>query len=172
MQFGIKTAPGIWNSNMQRLIHGHDGKEPVKAAVIVDGVCVTGNNAEEHFANLHEFIFRLFAAGLKANISKCKFYQNQVKFLGKIVDRDGIKLDPATTSAIVKMPIPKDQSRLRSFLGSMSYIGRHVPGLREVRAPLDALVSPETKFIWGPDQDKAFNLCKSLAGNSARLLHF
>ncbi|CAL4110654.1 unnamed protein product, partial [Meganyctiphanes norvegica] len=66
----------------------------------------------------------------------------------------------------------KDQSRLRSFLGSMSYIGRHVPGLREVRAPLDALVSPETKFIWGPDQDKAFNLCKSLAGNSARLLHF
>ncbi|CAL4063727.1 unnamed protein product, partial [Meganyctiphanes norvegica] len=122
MQFGIKTAPGIWNSNMQRLIHGHDGKEPVKAAVIVDDVCVTGNNAEEHFANLHEFIFRLFAAGLKANISKCKFYQNQVKFLGKIVDRDGIKLDPATTAAIVKMPVPKDQSRLRSFLGSMSYI--------------------------------------------------
>ncbi|CAL4124625.1 unnamed protein product, partial [Meganyctiphanes norvegica] len=97
-----KLPPGIWNSNMQRLIHGHD-------------------------------------AGLKANISKCKFYQNQVKFLGKIVDRDGI---------------------------NMSYIGRHVPGLREARAPLDALLTPETKYSWGPVQDKAFNSCKILADAS------
>ena len=172
MQFGIKTAPGIWNANMQRLIHGQDGKEPVKAAVIVDDVCVTGDSPEEHFANLHEFIYRLFAAGLKANISKCKFYQNQVKFLGKIVDRDGIRLDPATTEAIVEMPRPKDKSRLRSFLGHMSYIGRHVPGLREARAPLDALLKPEAKYDWSPIHDKAFNTCKGLAGNSARLLHF
>ena len=48
MQFGIKTAPSIWNTNMQRLIHGHDGKTPVKAAVVVDDVCVTGDSAQEH----------------------------------------------------------------------------------------------------------------------------
>ena len=61
MQFGIKTAPFIWNSNMQKLIHGIDGRGPVEAACMVDDVCITGNNPAE-------------------------FFQNEVKFLGKIVD--------------------------------------------------------------------------------------
>ena len=48
MQFGIKTAPAIWNSNMQKLIHGQDGRGPVKAACMVDDVCVTGDSPQEH----------------------------------------------------------------------------------------------------------------------------
>ena len=113
MQFGIKTAPAIWNTHMQKLIHSFDGRGPVKAACVVDDVCVTGDTPQEHFDNLHEFVYRLYAAGLKANIKKCKFYQDEVKFLGKIVDRDGIKLNPATTEAIVNMPVPDDKSKLR-----------------------------------------------------------
>ena len=68
MQFGIKTAPAIWNTNMQKLIHGYGGRGPVKAACVVDDVCVTGDSPSEHFENLHEFVYRLYAAGLKANI--------------------------------------------------------------------------------------------------------
>ena len=113
MQFGIKTAPAIWNANMQKLIHGMNGRGPVEAACMVDDVCVTGKSPREHFENLHEFIYRLYAASLKANIKKCKLYQNEVKFLGKIVDRDGIRLDPSTTDAIVKMPSPDDKHKLR-----------------------------------------------------------
>ena len=98
---------------------------------MVDDVCVTGSTPQEHFENLHEFVYRLYAAGLKANIKKCKLYKNEVKFLGKIVDRDGVRLDTATTDAILKMPRPEDKGRLRSFLGHMSYISRHVPDLRK-----------------------------------------
>ena len=90
IQFGIKTAPSIWNSNMQKLIHGMDGRGPIQAACMVDDVCVTGQSPKEHFENLHEFVYRLFAAGLKANINKCKLYKDEVKFLGKIIDRNGI----------------------------------------------------------------------------------
>ena len=35
MQFGIKTAPAIWNTNMQKLIHSFNGHGPVKAACVV-----------------------------------------------------------------------------------------------------------------------------------------
>ena len=58
------------------------------------------------------FIYRLYAAGLKANIKKCKLYQNEVKFLGKIADKDGIRLDPSTTDAILRMPAPDDKKKL------------------------------------------------------------
>ena len=49
MQFGIKTAPAIWNHNMQRLIHGMDGRGPVAAACMVDDVCVAGENTSRAF---------------------------------------------------------------------------------------------------------------------------
>ena len=172
MQFGIKTAPAIWNANMQKLIHGFCNRGSVNAACMVDDVCVTGATAKEHFENLHEFIYRLYAAGLKANIKKCKFYQDEVKFLGKIVDKEGVRLDPATTEAILKMPDPSDKGKLRSFLGHMSYIGKHVPDLRKARAPLDQLLKPEVPWLWTDEHQAAFKLCKKLAGNSAMLTHF
>ena len=173
MPFGVKTAPGIWTSNMNKLIHGMGGKSPLKStACIVDDICVTGATPQEHFENLHNLIYRLYAAGLKANKYKCSLYQNEVKFLGKIIDRDGIRLDPATTSAIINMPTPSNKDKLRSFLGHMSYIGRFVPDVRLARAPLDALMKADTKFVWTADQDKAFNMCKKLASNAATLAHF
>ena len=84
MQFGIKVAPAIWNTNMRQLLHSYNGKGPIKAACVVDDICVTGDTPQEHFENLHELLYRLYAAGLKANVTKCKFYEDEVKFLGKI----------------------------------------------------------------------------------------
>ena len=71
MQFGIENAPVIWNTHMQKFIHTFDGRGPVKAAC-VDDVCLTGDTPQEHFENRHEFVYRLYAAGLKANIKKGK----------------------------------------------------------------------------------------------------
>ena len=48
MQFGIKVAPAIWNSNMRQLLHSFNGKGPIKAACVVDDICVTGNTPQEH----------------------------------------------------------------------------------------------------------------------------
>ena len=64
LMFGVKTAPAIFNSNMRKLIHSCNGKGPVKAALIVDDCCLTGSLPYEHFENLAEFIYRLWACGL------------------------------------------------------------------------------------------------------------
>ena len=61
---------------MQKLIHGMDGIRPVKAACMVNDVCMTGSSPNVHFENLFEFVYHLYATGLKANIAKCKFYQD------------------------------------------------------------------------------------------------
>ena len=82
-----------------------------------------------------------------------------------------MRLDPATTDAILKMPEPVDKSQLRSFLGHISYISRHVPDLRSARASLDKLVNPDVHFTWDQSHRDAFNKCKLLASNPA-LLNF
>ena len=83
-----------------------------------------------------------------------------------------MRLDQATTDAILKMPVPDEKSKLRSFLGHMSYIGKHVPDLRMARAPLDELLKQDVKFVWDESRQKAFVRCKMLSGNSAMLTHF
>ena len=124
---------------------------------MVDDI-LSGSSPKEHFENLAEFVYRLYACGLKAHIDKCKFYQQEVKFLGKIVDRNGIRLDTSTTDAIINMPTPQDVSKLRSFLGLVSYISKHCPDLRSARAPLDYLCKPDVKFAWSEIHEHAFNV--------------
>ena len=173
LPFGIKTAPKIFQSSMDKLIHGMDGRTPVpNTACIVDDICVTGATPQDHFNNLNELPSRLASAGLKLNSEKCKFYQHEVKFLGKIIDKDGQRVNPDNVAAILNMPSPKDKQTLRSFLGHMSYIGKHIPDLRKARAPLDALLKQDEKFIWTEVHSKAFETCKKMASSSATLAHY
>ena len=173
LPYGVKTAPKIYQSNIDRVIQGYDGRGPIpNTACVVDDICVTGATPEEHFANLTELLSRLQAAGLKLNREKCKFYQKEVKYLGKIIDKNGQRSDPETIEAIVNMPAPTDKHTLRSFLGHMSYIGKHVPDLRTARAPLDAMLKKDSKFVWEEVHSKAFNMCKELASKSVTLAHF
>ena len=172
LQFGVKTAPAIFNSQMRKLIHACNGRGPLKCAQMVDDVCLSGANPKEHFENLAELLYRLYACGLKVNKDKCSFYQDEVKFLGKIVDSRGVRLDTATTDAILNMPAPVDKSQLRSFLGHISYVSRHIPDLRSARAPLDNLIKPDVQFTWDKIHNDSFQKCKSLAANSALLTHF
>ena len=173
LPFGIKTAPKIFQSNMDKLIHGMEGKSPIpNTACIVDDICVTGATAQEHFNNLNELLSRLDSAGLKLNAEKCKFYQKEVKFLGKIVDKNGQRVNPDNVAAILNMPVPKDKQALRSFLGHMSYIGKHISNMRTARAPLDALLKQDEKFIWTETHTNAFEKCKKMASSTATLAHY
>ena len=172
LMFGVKCAPAIFNSNMRKLLHACNGRGPVKCAQMVDDVCLSGKSPKEHFENLAELLYRLYASGLKINKNKCSFYQREVKFLGKICDERGVRLDPATTDAILGMRTPADKSQLRSFLGHISYISRHIPDLKSARAPLDKLIRPDVPFAWNDEHAKAFEKCKQLASNPALLTHF
>lgn len=64
-----------------------------------------------------------------------------------MIDKNGQCMDPEAISAIVNMSAPTDKHTLRSFLGHMSYVSRHVPDVRLVRAPLDALLKMDAKFL-------------------------
>ena len=52
-----------------------------------------------------------------------------IKFLGHIIDKEGLRADPDKTAAIVKMEPPKSVSELRRFLGMANQLGKFSPSL-------------------------------------------
>ena len=167
LQYGLKTAPKIFQSNIDKLLVGIPS-----VACIVDDICITGRTPEEHFQNLETVLDRVEKAGLKCNPKKCKFYQREVKYLGRIISKDGNRMDPSAVDAITNMPSPKTRQEVQSFLGYMSYVRRHVPDVSRVTPVLSSLLKKDVKFEWTNKHEKAFQQCKKLAGNMATLAHF
>jgi hypothetical protein len=105
-------------------------------------------------------------------MEKCKFLQSEIKFLGHIVDANGIRPDPARSESIKKMPPPSDLTSLRSFLGALNYYGRFVKEMRELRAPLDELLRKDVKWEWTENQQKAFDNAKKILLSDLLLTHY
>ena len=138
---------------------------------MLDDICVTGAIAEDPFNNLTDLLTRFPDAGLRLNAYKCTFYQECVKFLGKIVDKNDQSMDPAAFEALKVMPVPTRGHTLRSSLGHMSYIMKYVADFKTARAPFDGLLKKEVKFVWTDQHRKTFENCNALAGSSTITAH-
>jgi hypothetical protein len=52
-----------------------------------------------------------------AKLSKCEFWINEVLFLGHIINREGLVVDPKKVTAILDWQAPKDVRGIKSFIG-------------------------------------------------------
>lgn len=131
-----------------------------------------------HLKHLGEVFERLWKHGLKLRPDKCKLIHRQVKFLGHIVDQNGIMPDPEKVSAVADWPTPTAAKELKAFLGLAGYYRRFVPGFAKVARPLNLLLVgiPNDKRLgrrllsWSGEAQAAFeNLKRTLTEAPASL---
>ncbi len=67
--------------------------------------------------------------GIKLYISKCHIGQKEMKFLGHVVSKNGIKPDPENVEAVEKMKSPTDVKETRRFLGMAGFYRKHIEKL-------------------------------------------
>ncbi|KAL0560840.1 hypothetical protein IC582_001254 [Cucumis melo] len=75
----------------------------------------------EHEEHLRMVLETLLANRLYAKFSKCDFWLKQVSFLGHMISKDGVSLDPAKVEVVTSWPRPSTVSEVRSFLGLAGY---------------------------------------------------
>ena len=80
-------------------------------------------------------------------MEKCEFWQDEVKFLGHVVSKEGISVDPAKVEAILNWERPKNVCEIHSFLGLAGYYRRFVEGFGSLAAPMTQLTKKEVKFL-------------------------
>ncbi|KAL2247156.1 UNVERIFIED_CONTAM: hypothetical protein Sindi_2567900 [Sesamum indicum] len=83
--------------------------------------------------------------GLYVEVSKCSFARDTIKFLGHIVERGRIQIDPKKVQTIEEWRLPSNVYDLRSFLDLANYYQCFVKGYSEIARPLtDLLKKTET----------------------------
>ena len=151
LPFGISSAPELFQKRMNKILDGLDG-----VLCHMDDVLVFGATQAEHDRQLQAVLKRLKEAGITLNSAKCEFSKCSIKFLGSLIDGEGIRADPAKMQAIVKMDAPQSVSDLRRFLGMINHLGKFSPCLAELSQPLRELLSSKNSWLWGPKQEQAF----------------
>ncbi|KAH7624639.1 putative Transposon Tf2-6 polyprotein [Nannochloris sp. 'desiccata'] len=81
----------------------------------------------------------------------------EVEFLGHLVSANGIRPDPKKVAAIAEWTAPTNVSELKSFTGAVNFHRRHIEHCASIMAPLNKLTKKETPYIWGTEQQAAFD---------------
>jgi transposase InsO family protein len=153
--FGLVNAPAYFQDLMSTAL-----QEIADVTVFIDDIGIFSKTLEEHAASVSKVLAKLKEMGLKVSAAKCKFFVTETKFLGSIVDREGIRADPEKTQAVAKLLPPASKKELKSFLGTAQWFSAHIPQLGSVSAPLNELLKKDVKWKWSPAHQRAFEYIK------------
>lgn len=129
---------------------------------MIDDILVFGTHQAEHDNRLKEVLHRLEVAGVKLNKAKCVFSVDKVKFLGVMVSASGISPDPDKFNALLAMEPPSDVSGVRRLLGMANHVGRFLPQLSTITAPIRELLQKNKFWTWNYAQQDALDKLKKM----------
>jgi hypothetical protein len=112
MPFGLKNAPMSFQMLMSQVFRGLHWK---CVLCYIDDILIFSKNIDEHLDHLHQVFSKLREANLTLHSEKCQFGLEKVMFLGHILSKDGISVDPEKIEKVKNFPVPKSQTELKSF---------------------------------------------------------
>jgi hypothetical protein len=159
MTFGLKNAGATYQRAMNLISHELLG---IIVEGYIDDIVVKSASLDSHSADSCLSFEKMRQYGLKINLLKCAFGLSADKFLGFIIHEHGIEIDPKRVESIKKVKVPTCKKKLQSFLGKVNYLRRFISNLsKRVKAftPIFWLTN-DAEFIWGAEQQAAFELIK------------
>ncbi|CAI5482830.1 unnamed protein product [Closterium sp. Yama58-4] len=129
--------------------------------VYLDDILIFSKTREQHLRDLDAVFKRLQENRLITKGSKCEFFKQELEFLGHVISRDGIKIDPAKIKTIQEWKSPTNVTELQSFLGFVNYVRRFIPNMAGITGPLTDLLHKDKNFVWGEEAEAAFQELKN-----------
>lgn len=157
MPFGLANAPAVFMDLMNWVCKPYLDKFVI---LFIDDILIYSRNEEEHAKHLRIILELLKTEKLYAKFSKCEFWISVVQFLGHMIDKQGLRFDPAKIKAVKDWPHPMNPTEIRQFIGLAGYYRRFIEGFSKIDKPLTELTQKNRKFDWGKDQEIAFQLLK------------
>jgi hypothetical protein len=148
MSFGLTNAPAFFMYLINSVFMDYLDKFVV---VFIDDILIYSQNEEEHEEHLKMVLQRLWEHQLYAKLRKCEFWISEVLFLGHIINRDGLAVDPKKVGDILDWKAPRDVQEIKSFIGMDRYYWHFIEGFSKIARPMTALLAKKVEFKWTPE---------------------
>ncbi|WVZ97914.1 hypothetical protein U9M48_043416 [Paspalum notatum var. saurae] len=158
MSFGLTNTPAYFmNLIMNKVFMEYLDKFVV---VLIDDILIYSKTEEEHEEHLRLVLQKLREHKLYAKLSKCEFWLDQVPFLGHIVSKGGIMVDPSKISSVMDWKVPEVVKEVRGFLGLAGYYRRFIESFSKIAKPMTSLLEKGDPFIWSKERQATFDELK------------
>nr|GFA00296.1 putative reverse transcriptase domain-containing protein [Tanacetum cinerariifolium] len=131
MPFGLTNVPAVFMDLMNRVSKPYLDKFVI---VFIDDILIYSKDEKEH--------------------------EEHLKFLGHVINSQGIYVDHAKIESVKDWASPKSPTEIRQFLGLARYYRRFIEGFSKIAKPMTKLTQKKVKFEWGDKQEVAFQLLK------------
>jgi hypothetical protein len=122
MSFGLTNAPAYIMYLMNKVFMEYLDKFVM---VFIDDILVYSRSAE-HEEHLRLALLKPRDYRLYVKLSKCEFWMKQVAFLGHVISKGGISVDPSKVQDVLSWNAPTSVGDIRSFLGLAGYYRRFI----------------------------------------------
>ena len=161
MPFGLCNATATFQRLMAQALTGVTKKYGNLLMCYVDDVVIATPTLEDHIDRLDEVFGCMKRAGLKCKPSKCEILRDSIKYLGRMVDRHGVRPDPEAVEAVLTWKAPRTDTQLMSFLGFANYYREFIKGYADKVYPMQKLMRNKgKKFEWNDEAQVAFENIK------------
>ena len=135
MPFGLCNATAAFQRLMVQALTNVTEKYGNLIMCYVDDVVIATPTLEDQIRRLDEVFGCMKQAGLKCKPSKCEILRDSIKYLGRLVDKHGVRQDPEVVEAALTWKAPKTDTQLMSFLGFANYYREFIKGMQTKYTP-------------------------------------
>ena len=157
MPMGLTNAPASFQALMNHVLRDHIDKI---CAVYLDDILVYSKDPKEHDHHVKLVLQKLEEYFLKVDLDKSEFDQEEVEFLGHIIGKNSIRMNPRKVQSVLEWPTPENLKDLQAFLGLANYYRRFIKSYSTIVTPLLRFTKKDVPFQWDKLAQKAFDTLK------------
>ena len=157
MPFGLCKATATFQRLMAHALTSVTKKNGNLVMCYVDDGEIETPTIEDHIERLEEMFTCMKRAGLKRKPSRCEILKDSIKYLGRMVDKHGIRSDPEAIEAVLTWKSPKTEHQLMRFLGFANYYREFFKSYADKVYPMQHLKRHKgKKFMWKNVAEESF----------------
>ena len=160
MPYGLTNCPQLFSKVISVVLQGLSDF----SCWYLDDILIHSKTLEEHKVHVQQVFDRLRKHDLRMKLKKCSFLMSETKYLGFVINKDGIKPDEDKVKAIKLMSPPTSVKHCRQFIAMCSYYRRFIANFSEIAVPIIELTKKYAKFKWTPECQSAFEFLKDSLG--------
>ncbi|KAI7789706.1 hypothetical protein IRJ41_001809 [Triplophysa rosa] len=137
--FGLANAPAAFQRSMEGML---DSLRDELCIPYLDDILCFGKTFSDHVQGLRRVFRALRDHGVRLRPAKCELFKREVRYVGKLVSEDGVRIDPKDLDAVLSLKEQKPTTvrELRRLLGFLSYYRTYIQDFSRIAKPLYELL--------------------------------